>query len=196
MKWATRWDVYLSMGNRYKDDIHWFSIVNSLLIVLFLSMMVGMIMMRTLYRDLARYNRVPTDEEKAEDREDSGWKLVHADVFRPPPAAMIFSIVVGTGVQCFGSAGAVLLFAALGFLSPANRGSLMTALIVVFVIMGMIGGYSAARMYKTFKGTAWQCTTLLQAFVYPGIIFGMFFILNFFVWGGIFQLFPSAPWWQ
>jgi transmembrane 9 superfamily member 2/4 len=183
VKWATRWDVYLSMGNRYKDDIHWFSIVNSLLIVLFLSMMVGMIMMRTLYRDLARYNRVPTDEEKAEDREDSGWKLVHADVFRPPPASMIFSVVVGTGVQCFGSAGGVLTFAALGFLSPANRGSLMTALIVVFVIMGMIGGYSAARMYKTFKGTAWQCTTLMQAFIFPGIVFGMFFILNFFVWG-------------
>merc|ERR1711871_1149283 len=183
LKWASRWDVYLNMGNRYKDDVHWFSIINSLLIVLFLTMMVAMIMMRTLYRDLQRYNRVPTDEEKAEEKEESGWKLVHADVFRPPPNSMLFSVVVGTGVQCFGSAIGIVAFSALGFLSPANRGSLMTALVVVFVIMGMIGGYSAARMYKTFKGTAWQCTTLLQAFVYPGMIFGMFFILNFFVWG-------------
>ena len=62
-------------------DVHWFSIVNSLLIVLFLTMMVAMIMMRTLYRDLQRYNRIPTDEEKAEEQEESGWKLVHADVF-------------------------------------------------------------------------------------------------------------------
>ena len=92
LKWASRWDVYLSMGNRYKDDVHWFSIVNSLLIVLFLTMMVAMIMMRTLYRDLQRYNRIPTDEEKAEEKEESGWKLVHADVFRAPPASMLFSI--------------------------------------------------------------------------------------------------------
>eukprot|EP00505_MAST-04D_sp_SCG-Rhode-Island_P001055 Stramenopile-MAST_4_protein_1055 len=183
IKWASRWDVYLNMNHRYKDDVHWFSIVNSLLIVLFLTMMVGMIMMRTLYRDLARYNRVATDEEKAEDREDSGWKLVHADVFRPPPAPMLFSVVVGTGVQCFGSAAGILTFACFGFLSPANRGSLMTALVVVFVLMGMVGGYQSARMYKTFKGTAWQCTTLIQAFLFPGVVFGFFFIMNFFVWG-------------
>ena len=183
LKWASRWDVYLSMGNRYKDDVHWFSIVNSLLIVLFLTMMVAMIMMRTLYRDLQRYNRIPTDEEKAEEKEESGWKLVHADVFRAPPASMLFSVMVGTGVQCFGSAMGILTFSALGFLSPANRGSLLTALVVVFVIMGMVGGYHAARMYKTFKGTAWQCVTLLTAFGFPGVLFGFFFILNLFVWG-------------
>ena len=128
-----------------------------------------MIMMRTLYRDLQRYNRIPTDEEKAEEQEESGWKLVHADVFRAPPASMLFSVMVGTGVQCFGSAMGILTFSALGFLSPANRGSLLTALVVVFVIMGMVGGYHAARMYKTFKGTAWQCVTLLTAFGFPGV---------------------------
>jgi transmembrane 9 superfamily member 2/4 len=25
-----------------------------------------------------------TDEEREEEREETGWKLVHADVFRPP----------------------------------------------------------------------------------------------------------------
>ena len=132
---------------------------------------------------MQRYNRIPTDEEKAEEQEESGWKLVHADVFRAPPASMLFSVMVGTGVQCFGSAMGILTFSALGFLSPANRGSLLTALVVVFVIMGMVGGYHAARMYKTFKGTAWQCVTLLTAFGFPGVLFGFFFILNLFVWG-------------
>ena len=31
-----------------------------------------------------------TDEEKAEDREESGWKLVHGDVFRAPETSPAF----------------------------------------------------------------------------------------------------------
>ncbi len=47
IRWASRWDTYLKMTD---DQIHWFSIVNSVMIVLFLSGMVAMIMMRTLNR--------------------------------------------------------------------------------------------------------------------------------------------------
>jgi transmembrane 9 superfamily protein 2/4 len=39
-------------------NIQWFSILNSLIIVLFLSAMVAMIMLRTLHKDIARYNQV------------------------------------------------------------------------------------------------------------------------------------------
>ena len=45
IRWASRWDLYLYMGD---DQIHWFSILNSLAIVLLLSGIVAMIMMRTL----------------------------------------------------------------------------------------------------------------------------------------------------
>ena len=58
------------MDNAVPDKVHWFSIVNSLLIVLFLTVMVAMIMVRNLHRDIVRYNRVLSDEEKAEDREE------------------------------------------------------------------------------------------------------------------------------
>lgn len=55
------------------DQIHWFSIINSLMIVLFLSGMVAMIMMRTLHRDISKYNQLETAEEA---QEETGWKLV------------------------------------------------------------------------------------------------------------------------
>ena len=92
IRWASRWDLYLYMGD---DQIHWFSILNSLAIVLLLSGIVAMIMMRTLRRDFNRYNA----EEKEELAEESGWKLVHADVLRPPPFALLLSVSVGTGTQ-------------------------------------------------------------------------------------------------
>ena len=50
--WASRWDAYLRMpGGR----VHWFSILNSLMVVLVMSSIVAMIMLRTIRRDLARY---------------------------------------------------------------------------------------------------------------------------------------------
>lgn len=72
IRWASRWDTYLLMTD---DQIHWFSIINSLMIVLFLSGMVAMIMMRTLHRDISNYNQLETVEEA---QEETGWKLVSA----------------------------------------------------------------------------------------------------------------------
>lgn len=33
--------------------------------------------------------------------EESGWKLVHGDVFRPPQYPMILSSLLGSGIQLF-----------------------------------------------------------------------------------------------
>ena len=52
IKWSSRWDYILdSMPH---TNIQWFSILNSLVIVLFLSGMVAMILLRTLHKDIAR----------------------------------------------------------------------------------------------------------------------------------------------
>lgn len=95
MKWASRWDTYRLMTD---DQIHWFSIINSLMIVLFLSRMVAMIMMRTLYRDISKYNQLETQDEA---QDETGWKSVHGDVVRAPTNASLICVYVGTGVQFF-----------------------------------------------------------------------------------------------
>jgi hypothetical protein len=60
IRWASRWDTYLLM---HSEPIHWFSIINSLMIVLFLTGMVAMIMLRTLHRDIAKYNQLESADE-------------------------------------------------------------------------------------------------------------------------------------
>lgn len=57
-----------------------------------------MIMIRTLRRDIARYN---TDDNIEDTLEETGWKLVHGDVFRPPRNTRLFSAVIGSGIQIF-----------------------------------------------------------------------------------------------
>ncbi|XP_077222413.1 transmembrane 9 superfamily member 8-like [Tasmannia lanceolata] len=177
VKWASRWDTYLLMSD---DQIHWFSIVNSLMIVLFLSGMVAMIMLRTLYRDISKYNQLETQEEA---QEETGWKLVHGDVFRQPANSDLLCVYAGTGVQFFGMILVTMIFAALGFLSPSNRGGLMTAMLLLWAFMGLFAGYSSARLYKMFKGTEWKKITLKTAFTFPAIVFAIFFVLNALIWG-------------
>lgn len=177
IKWASRWDTYLLMND---DQIHWFSIINSLMIVLFLSGMVAMIMMRTLYRDIANYNQLETQDEA---QEETGWKLVHGDAFRAPVNSGLLCVYVGTGVQIFGMTLVTMIFALLGFLSPSNRGGLMTAMVLLWVFMGLFAGYSSARLYKMFKGTEWKRNTLKTAFMFPAILFAIFFVLNALIWG-------------
>jgi transmembrane 9 superfamily member 2/4 len=104
---ATRWDKYLHVID---PKIHWFWLINSAIFVCLLVAMVSSILVRTLRKDIARYNRL--DEVALEDfggngvieegvQEDSGWKLVHGDVFRPPKLPLPLSVLIGNGTQLF-----------------------------------------------------------------------------------------------
>jgi transmembrane 9 superfamily member 2/4 len=92
---------------------------------------------------------------------------------------MLLSVFVGTGVQLICMSVATLTFTMLGLLSPENRGSLTTAFILLFVFMGSFAGYHSSSIYKMFRGTEWQRTTVLTAFFFPGVVFVVYFTLNF-----------------
>ncbi|OZJ03938.1 hypothetical protein BZG36_02934 [Bifiguratus adelaidae] len=184
--WATRWDNYLHMSD---PSIHWFSLVNSVVIVFFLTGMVAMILLRALHKDISRYN---ADEAQDEDvQEDFGWKLVHGDVFRTPNHSLLLSILVGNGIQLLCMAGVTLVFAVLGFLSPSNRGSLVTVMIIFYMLFGSIAGFVSARVYKMMGGEAWKTNVVGTAFLFPSFIFGLLIILNFFLIGA--QSSSAAP---
>uniref|UniRef100_A0A8C2G5D4 Transmembrane 9 superfamily member n=1 Tax=Cyprinus carpio TaxID=7962 RepID=A0A8C2G5D4_CYPCA len=168
IRWASRWDYILeSMPH---TNIQWFSIMNSLVIVLFLSGMVAMIMLRTLHKDIARYNQMDSVEDA---QEEFGWKLVHGDVFRPPRKGMLLSVFLGSGTQIFIMTFVTLFFACLGFLSPANRGALMTCAVVLWVLLGTPAGYVAAR---------WVNEEINNSFELK-VVFADFFVMNLILWG-------------
>jgi len=174
--WATRWDNYLRMSDA---QVHWFSIINSVMVVLFLSAMVAMILARALRRDITKYNEIAAGDEVLE---ESGWKLVHADVFRKPVHSQILAMSVGSGTQLLVMSFVTVVLAAVGFVSPAYRGGIVQTMLMVFTFLGIIAGYVSARFYKMFKGENWKRVTLITAFLYPGVLFIVFFIVNLFLW--------------
>jgi transmembrane 9 superfamily protein 2/4 len=186
--WATRWDRLLHVID---PSIHWLSLVNSTVFVILLIAMVSTILARALRKDIARYNRLdninlddltgssPSDDDL---QEDSGWKLVHGDVFRSPRHTLLLSILLGSGAQLFVMTGLTVAFALLGFLSPSNRGFLTTVSLLLYTILGCVGGFVSARAYKTYGGENWKLNIALTPVLVPGIVFSTFFLLNLFVW--------------
>eukprot|EP00986_Skeletonema_menzelii_P012542 scaffold6954_cov144-Skeletonema_menzelii.AAC.3 len=103
------------------DEIHYFAIVNSLMIVVFLTGAVATIMIRTLKQDIVGYNEIQTIEEA---QEETGWKLVHGDVFRPPQRyPMLLCVLVGSGAQIGSAFFATLLASMLRMLNPIKKGA-------------------------------------------------------------------------
>lgn len=106
-----RWDIY--MNGHEDNQIHWFSITNSSVIVMFLTVLVAMIMVRALRKDIQRYNA----EDMEEANEETGWKLVHGDVLRPPTTApMLFAV----SLLCLPPPPHPLLLALSKFLGPRS----------------------------------------------------------------------------
>jgi len=54
-RWATRWDHYLRIS---EPRIHWFALFNSIAIAVFLCVMVNLVLVRTVNRDVSRYNAI------------------------------------------------------------------------------------------------------------------------------------------
>ena len=173
--WASRWDHYLYLETD-NSDVHWLSIINSFAMVLFLTGMVAHILRRTVNNAVNQYN----ERADLEVTEESGWKQINGQVFRPPKYPGIFSIIIGSGIQVIGMSLLTIIFACLGFLSPAYRGSLLTAMILLYVFMGIWAGYYSAKVYKMFGGEQWQRNTIGTALLFPSIAFSVFFVVNMF----------------
>merc|ERR1719329_65592 len=117
-------------------DIHWLAIINSF--VLFL-----LIIIRVVRSDLSRYLQIP-DEELNAVEEETGWKLLHADVFRSPKHRMWFSAMVGAGIQLLSAIIMVVLVGCVGVFS--QRGAIVSAAVVSYMVTAAVSGYFSAHL--------------------------------------------------
>jgi len=175
--WEKRFDKYLD-DNFFEHQIHWFSIFNSFMMVIFLTGLVSMILMRTLRRDYARYQKDDDDVDDRDVGEESGWKQVHGDVFRPPSWLILLSALIGTGHQIAVVIPCVTFFAILGALY-ADRGTIVTAFIISYSFASFVAGYSGGGFYARSEGKSWIKAMALTATIFPGSAFLVTLFLNF-----------------
>ena len=150
------------------------------MMVIFLVGLVSMILMRTLRKDYARYQKDDDLDEMERDLGDGdyGWKQVHGDVFRPPSLPLLFSSLIGTGYQIATVTGIVIVLAIIGELYT-ERGSLLSAAIFVYAATSPINGYAGGSMYARFGGKTWIRQMVVSAFLLPAGVCSVAFLINF-----------------
>uniref|UniRef100_A0A6T8CVS7 Transmembrane 9 superfamily member n=1 Tax=Prymnesium polylepis TaxID=72548 RepID=A0A6T8CVS7_9EUKA len=158
-------------------EIHWLSIINSFVLVLLLTGFLSIILMRVLKNDFTRY----ASAEEEEEEEETGWKLLHGDVFRLPPKVSVFCAWVGIGVQLFALVLFLLILAIMNIFYPGNRGAMYTAAIVLYALTAGFAGFVSAHLYCRLIGTEigrWAFNLVLSGTLFPVPLFLMFSFLN------------------
>ncbi|XP_065160225.1 transmembrane 9 superfamily member 3 [Atheta coriaria] len=178
IKFEDRFDKYLD-PSFFQHRIHWFSIFNSFMMVIFLVGLVSMILMRTLRKDYARYSKDDDVDDMERDLGDEyGWKQVHGDVFRPASHSLLFSALIGSGHQLTTVVFSVITFAILGELYT-ERGSLLSTSIFVYAVTSPVNGYFGGSLYARMGGKLWIRQMLVSAFLMPALVCGTAFLINF-----------------
>ncbi|XJO76475.1 hypothetical protein BDV3_006991 [Batrachochytrium dendrobatidis] len=173
-----RFEQYLE-SSFFEHKIHWFSIINSFMMVIFLVGVVIVILMRTVKRDFSRYEHENGLLDMDRDLGDEyGWKLVHGDVFRAPRHLTFFSALNGAGIQLILMAFAIIVATIVGNLYT-ERAIMLTASIFIYALTSVISGYYSGSMYAKYNGKRWIIAMMTSSLLWPGIVSGTAFIINF-----------------
>lgn len=163
-------------------EIHWLSILNSIVLVFLLIGFVVIILMRVLRNDFARYN--VSDDDALEDfqQDDYGWKIIHSDVFRFPGYRALLSSILGNGCQfltlCFG----IILMAILGLFNVHRHGSMNTAAVLLYALTCCVSGYVSNSIYKQLNGERWAWNLVLTASLFSVPFFVIWSVVNTIAW--------------
>jgi len=191
VNWITSTKTFKNRFDRYLDfdffehQIHWFSLFNSFMMVIFLVGLVSLILMRTLKKD---YERFSADDENGLDFDtvvdETGWKQIHGDVFRPPEYLPVFAAVIGSGYQVYFSVLFIILAAIFGELYD-DRGSVATASVLIYAATASIAGASQSRVFSQYaekNNPQWKMAMLLTAILIPSIGGSVMIVLNTVAW--------------
>uniref|UniRef100_A0A8C2R2G6 Transmembrane 9 superfamily member n=1 Tax=Capra hircus TaxID=9925 RepID=A0A8C2R2G6_CAPHI len=154
-------------------EIHWLSIINSMVLVFLLVGFVAVILMRVLRNDLARYN---LDEETTSagsgddfDQSDNGWKIIHTDVFRFPPYRGLLCAVLGVGAQFLALGTGIIVMALLGMFNVHRHGAINSAAILLYALTCCISGYVSSHFYRQIGGERWVWNIILTTSLFSGM---------------------------
>ncbi|CAM8913434.1 unnamed protein product [Rhodiola kirilowii] len=155
------------------NRIHWFSVLNSFVIIVLMMALLTLLFMRHLKHDLKKCS-----SEDGEEESEVGWKYLHGDVFRCPRNMSLFSAVLGAGSQLYSLLCTLFLLASFDVLYPYSRGSLCTSLIVVYALTSFVAGYSSSSFHNQLSASGWQRSVLISGLLYLGPVFVIMCILN------------------
>eukprot|EP00761_Pharyngomonas_kirbyi_P012383 gb/GECH01012410.1/.p1 GENE.gb/GECH01012410.1/~~gb/GECH01012410.1/.p1 ORF type:complete len:582 (+),score=48.68 gb/GECH01012410.1/:1-1746(+) len=178
LDYHNRFSPYLD-NKFFEHKIHWFSIFNAFMMVVFLAGLVVLILIRTLRGDLTRYAQEADDDLL----DETGWKQLHGDVFRTPNHVELLSAIIGTGCQLALLVFMIILLAIFHHFYD-HPGSITTSFVICYALTAITSGYFSASYYmKLCNDNHWIRVMILTASLFPAISSLISFSLNFIAIG-------------
>ncbi|CAF1089492.1 unnamed protein product [Adineta steineri] len=162
-------------------EVHWLSIINSMVLVFFLIVFVILILSRILKNDLTRGGGADDDDDGSVE-EENGWKIIHTDVFRFPQHRELFSSIIGVGCQFLSIFSGIVLFAFCGMFTVHRHGSLIASSVILYAFTSCVAGFMSGRVYRQLQGEYWTWNIILTANLFTIPFFIIWCIINSFAW--------------
>lgn len=112
----------------------------------------------------------------------TGWKLLHADVFRAPQQISILAPLVGCGTQLLFMAFGLVVLSAAGVLNPSFRGGFISVGVGLFVAGGVMAGYYSGRLYRSYGGTKEFRNAVVTEGILPAVVVPLVLVQDVVVW--------------
>ncbi|EAY10647.1 endomembrane protein 70, putative [Trichomonas vaginalis G3] len=171
-QYENRW-AKLTSG--FTSNMHWLSALSTLVIIIAQAVVMGALLLRNVKFDFKRYRKMLDDED--DPLEESGWKLVHGDVFRRPIDIERLTEYLSGGLSLLFAVGLLLFLLALGIFDYIKEISLMKAFVYCFIISNLFSGIISGAFFHTIGTKAWKNTmfrssivAILPVFVIHGVI--------------------------
>ncbi|CUM64098.1 uncharacterized protein PRCAT00001688001 [Priceomyces carsonii] len=198
--YESRWDLYYENEmNKPNQQIHWFAITNAFVLFFLVSLIVAVVLMKSLKKDIRRSTPpLPINNMNS----NLSWKELLERVFDRPLFSTIMSILVASGIQVLVSAvGVLLIFVintkfSLGGSSSISffnnhQGTLFSFLLFHLIISGILSSYFGLILHKLFNNVylnseynSKKCAVLSIFFsgFLPAFVLSVTLLLNFFLW--------------
>ncbi|KAH3660099.1 hypothetical protein OGAPHI_007304 [Ogataea philodendri] len=192
VNYENRWKMFRTPGGASHDSkMHWFALVNSMVVASLVSLAVSIVFLRTVKSDFKAHFPKDSFTEKLDslvgpvddDKSKKGWKALARDVFVQPTLPVILSILGGSGVQLSLTLFGVSILCTAGISGPNN--TILTTSITTFVIAGFFSGFAGVQFYKTFthrQRASWRTVSFLSGSLLSGFVLIVLFVLNIIIW--------------
>lgn len=198
---ANRWYMYYENDHSLASKtIHWFSLVNLLVLVCLVSLAAAVVVFKLIKTDLQSGPAIPISQGATS---FGPWKRLVNDVMKPPPAPLALSTLTAYGLQSFvASLGVMVIFVlnsklTFGQGSSASaffnnhQGAFFTCSVILLLASGFVSAYVGVFAHKLLSNvhpnTVYErrqvlILSCLFSGLLPFTILSVVLFINLFVW--------------